>query len=137
MYSTNRKKAGLPADRRGYIAIVASVVITTLVAVVALVFSSSNFLGRYDTLALEEKEESRALAEGCVAYARLRLATNLSYVGNEDIGIASSTCRIVSVTPQGGSFRVATFATVRGKGTNLIVTIAGDDLSVISWEEVP
>lgn len=136
MQSTN-KRSNQPADRRGYIAIVASVVITTLVAVVALVFSSSNFLGRYDTLALEEKEESRALAEGCVAYARLRLATNLSYVGNENIEIASSTCRIISVTPQGGGFRVATFATVRGKGTNLIVTVAGDDLTIISQEETP
>lgn len=137
MSSTNRKRAGLPADRRGYIAIVASVVITTLVAVVALVFSSSNFLGRYDTLALEEKDESRALAEGCVAYARLRLATNLSYGGNENIAIASSTCRIVSVTPQGGSFRITTFASVRGKSTNLIVTIADDDLAIISQEETP
>ncbi|MDP3975172.1 MAG: hypothetical protein Q8P88_02730 [Candidatus Jorgensenbacteria bacterium] len=131
------RSANKRSKREGYIAIVASMVVTTLVGVVALVFSSSNFLGRYDTLALEEKEESRAFAEGCVAYARLRLAGNLAYGGNENVGIASSTCRIVSVTPQGGNFRIAASASVQGKTTNLTVTVAGNDLAILTQGETP
>jgi hypothetical protein len=127
----------MPGGRQGYIAIVASVVVTTLVGVVALVFSSGNFLGRYDTLALEEKEEARALAEGCVAYARLRLATDPAYGGNENVDIASSTCRIASVTPQGEDSRIVTSAVVRGKATNLTVIVAGSDLAILSEEETP
>lgn len=123
--------------RQGYIAIVASVVITTLVGVVALVFSSSNFLGRYDTLALEEKEEARALASGCAEYARLQLAINPAYAGNDRIGIASSSCKVVSVTPQGGQFIINVAAVVRGKVTNLFVTVQASDLKHISTQEAP
>jgi hypothetical protein len=133
MRSTNKRSE----SRQGYIAIVASIIVTTLVGVVALVFSSGNFLGRYDTLSLEEKEEARALAEGCVAYARLRLATNPAYGGNETVGIASSTCQVASVTPQGDDLRIVVSAAVRGKATNLTVIMAGDDLAILSEEETP
>ncbi|MFH0806217.1 MAG: hypothetical protein V1885_00590 [Candidatus Brennerbacteria bacterium] len=123
-------RGAVPNGRQGYIAIVASIVVTTIVGVVALVFSSSNFLGRYDTLALEEKGASRALAEGCLEYARLALAVNPSYAGGNTVPIASSTCRVVSVVTVGQEKRITTSATIGTKTTNLITTVRASDLAI-------
>jgi hypothetical protein len=121
--------------KSGYIAIVASIVVATIVGVVALVFSSSNFLGRYDTLALEEKGASRALAEGCVEYARLALATNPSYAGGSTVVIASSSCQVVSVVAVGEESRITTSATVGTKTTNLVTTVRASDLAIVARHE--
>jgi len=122
-------------NRKGYIAIIASIVITTIVGVVALVFSSSNFLGRYDTLALESKRSSRALAEGCVEYARLRIAQNPTYRGGDTVAISSFSCEVVSVVTEGDNFRVTASSTVNRHTTALTALIAKSDLSLIERSE--
>lgn len=133
-----RNSRGISADRRrGYVAIIASVIIATIVGVVALVFSSSNFLGRYDTLAVEKKSVSRALAEGCVEYAKLRLAQNPAYAGGETVGIASSSCRVVGVTAGGETFTITATAEAAARVTNLVVTVAKSDLTPVAREERP
>lgn len=120
---------------QGYIAIVASIIVTTIIGVVALVFSSSNFLGRYDTLALEDKEIARVLADGCVEYARLKLALNSSYPGGETVSVASSTCRVVTVTTLGSDKRIATTGVMNGKVTNLAVIVRGSDFAILERRE--
>ena len=134
---SKNKPGGLPAGRQGYIAIIASVVVTTIVGVVALVFSSSNFLGRYDTLALEHKEISRALAEGCMEYARLQLTLDPAYGGGETVPIASSTCTVGVVVPAGDNLVIPVSAATQGKWTNLTATVRSSDLAIVSLTETP
>ncbi len=132
MQSHSNRKA---ARSGGYIAIVASIVVATIVGVVALVFSSSNYLGRYDTLALEEKGISRALAEGCVEYARLKLSSNPSYIGGDTVAVGSSTCRVVSVATVGETKQIVTAGTSGTKTTNLMTTMRASDLRILGQEE--
>lgn len=126
---------GAGPNKEGYIAIISAIIITAILAVIALVFSSSNFLGRFDTENAEMKDVSRELTHGCLEYARLQLSLNNSYAGGELRTIASSTCYILWVQTQGQNKIVQATSTVNNKNTNLKLTINGTTLKTISEEE--
>ena len=124
-----------PNNRQGYIAIISAIIITAILTVIALVFSSSNFLGRFDTQNAETKSVSRELARGCLEYARLQLSLNGSYAGGELRTIASSTCYILPIQTQGQNKVIQATSTVSSKNTNIKLTINATTLETVSEEE--
>ncbi|MEK7464748.1 MAG: hypothetical protein AAB617_03145 [Patescibacteria group bacterium] len=135
MHYHNKKERSLPLGRRGYIAIISAIIITAILTVIALVFSSSNFLGRFDTENAEMKSISREVARGCLEYARLQISLNSSYAGGELKAIASSSCYILPIQTQGPNKIIQATSTVSNKNTNVRLTINGTTLKTISEEE--
>ncbi|KKU93982.1 MAG: hypothetical protein UY26_C0003G0132 [Candidatus Jorgensenbacteria bacterium GW2011_GWA1_48_13] len=136
-----KKERGLPAGRhgqaggrQGYIAIISAVITTAIVIVIALVFSSSNYLGRFDTSALEMKVVSKKVAQGCLEHAKLKMKLG-SYSGNEDVSIGTYTCTVLPIETSGSNKIIKSKATVDNKTTNLRLTI-DSSLNTVSLEEV-
>jgi len=122
-------------NNQGYIAVVSAIIITSIVIVIALVFSSSNFLGRFDSQGLEMKEISRGVARGCLEYAKLKLAQG-SYGGNELKTIGNYSCRILPIESDSNSYIIKATSTVGNKETKLKLKVSNSDLRTISLEEV-
>jgi hypothetical protein len=122
-------------NKQGYIAVVSAIIITSIVIVIALVFSSGNFLGRFDSQGLEMKEISREVARGCLEYAKLKLAQG-GYSGNELKTIGNYSCRILSIESGSNSYVVKATSTVGNKETKLKLKVSNSDLKTISLEEV-
>jgi len=120
----------------GYIAVISAIIVMAIVVAVALTFSSSNFLGRFDTLFLEEKEIARFVAEGCIEYARLKLAEHASYGGNESKNIGPYSCTILPIESAPGEKVIKATAAVQGKISNLKIIINANNLNLISFEEI-
>jgi hypothetical protein len=123
------------SSRSGYIAVISAVIITTIVIVIALVFSSGNFLGRFDTLGFETKDAARKVAEGCLEHAKLQLALG-SYEGNETISVGTEACDILPIEISGFDKIIKATATVMERTANLELTVDGATLENISLEEV-
>lgn len=120
----------------GYIAIVTAIIISVLVVVMAFTISLNSFIGRANILDSNFKEVSRALSEACFEDARLKLAQNSSYSGNEVINIGSNSCNILSVSPNGSQYVINTQAQYQDSYTDLIFTVNSSDLSLAGWQEV-
>ena len=120
----------------GYIAIVTAIIISVLIVVMAFTISLNSFIGRANILDSNFKEVSRALSEACFEEARLKLAQNSSYSGNEIINIGSDSCDILSVSSNGSQYVINTQAQYQDSYTDLIFTINSADLSLVSWQEV-
>lgn len=130
-------------NENGFIALTSAVVVAALLLVISFSLGMTGFFARFNTLETEYKEASLALAEGCVESARLKLVVNPNYAGNnESIAIGTLTCNVVSVGWNADPILIKTKAvfpqnTSEKAVTNLEVTIDKNDLSVVSWEEVP
>lgn len=120
----------------GYIAIVSAVILTIVILTIAISFSSSNFLGRFDSGFFESKEATSAYAQGCIEYTLLKLSIDSGYAGNESVAIASSTCTIRPITTGGGQKIIQTYAIVDNKTTNLEITVDENTLETILFREV-
>jgi hypothetical protein len=120
---------------QGYIAVISAVIISSIVIVIALVFSSSNFLGRFDSQNVEMKEVGEGVAKGCLEYARLKLAQG-AYSGNELKSIGDYTCRILPIETASGEYIIKATSTVSNKETKLKLRISSVDFQTISLEEV-
>jgi hypothetical protein len=121
----------------GYTAVVSAIIVMAIILAVALVFSSSNFLSRFDTLFLEEKDIARGVAEGCLNYGRLKLAQSSSYAGNEAKNIGSYSCTVLPIESAPGQKIIKATATVQNKISNLKLVVNAATLELISFEELP
>ncbi len=121
--------------KEGYIAVISAIIITTIVIVIALVFSSSNFLGRFDTLGFETKDAARKVAEGCLEHAKLQLALG-AYSGNETINVGTETCQILPIETAGSNKIIKAKAAVLERTVNLKLVVDSTSLETVSLEEV-
>lgn len=121
--------------RAGYLAIISSVIVTAIVMTIALVFSSSNFFGRFDTQNIEFKSLSRAAAEACLEYAKLKLAEG-AYGGNETVAVGNYTCQILAIETNGSQKIIKTKSEIQKGNTNLKLTVDSQTLKTISLEEL-
>lgn len=106
-----------------------------IVITIGTMFSSSNFLARFDTLAFEEKDVSRESAGACLEYARLKLKLDGTYAGNETISVGSSTCAILNIVLNGNNKIITASSTVDERNTTLELTITSTTLDAISLRE--
>ena len=120
----------------GYIAIVSAVIMTAIVIIIALVFSSSNFLGRFDSQSVEMKEIGHRVADGCLDYIRLKLAQG-SYSGTEIKSIGSYSCTILPISSQSGQYTAEVKVIISNRTVNYKLVIQQGTLNIISLEELP
>lgn len=128
MLSPNKKN-------QGYVAVVSSIIITAIVIVIALVFSSSNYLGRFDNQGVEMKDISREVAEGCLEYAKLKIAEG-QYNGGELKTIGDYSCYILPIETFAEGYIIKATSTVHNRETKLRLKISSSNLETISLEEV-
>lgn len=76
-------------------------------------------------------------AEACVDEARLLLAKNPRYAGSSTIAIGDASCVIGDITTSGIQKSFNTLANYRNMYTRLHITLDANDLSLVSWEEIP
>lgn len=117
----------------GYIALMATIIISVILLVMAAQEASSGWYARYNILGTEAKEQSSALAEGCADQALAMLITDPDYRGNAPITTAGGTCHVFDVTlntPLVGFVTIATQAEVRDAYTNLQLTTDMGDIHI-------
>ena len=122
--------------KKGYIALISSIIISMLMLMISLTLSFTGFFSRINILNAEFKEISLRLAEACVDVALLKLSENQSYQGNENIAINDKQCSILIIEAAGNEKVIKTKANFQKAVTNLKIKVNNADLSVISWEEL-
>src|SRR3989344_124199 len=143
-YGAERKSA----NSKGFIALITSIILSVILLTVALAFNQTGFLTRSEVLDSEYKERSLALAEGCADTAILNLAVDPSYtvIAPTTVTVGSDGCTIESVSTAGtppqttiqtSAVFPAPSVTSQGAHTNLRVVVNTDDITVVSWDEVP
>ena len=122
---------------KGYIALISTIIISAVLIAIASALSFYGFENRYNALDYEFKEKSKALAEGCVNTAILKLAENPNFKGNETINIENDFCLIREIKTNGLQKIIETQSTIGNAYTNLKITVDQNTLSIISFEEIP
>ncbi|MBI4087503.1 MAG: hypothetical protein HY434_01590 [Candidatus Liptonbacteria bacterium] len=122
--------------RVGYIGIVSALIISAVVVLIMVAVGQISFLNRINISDTHLKKKSRALAEGCVDTALLKLASNASYAGNETITVASDTCKIVSVVSSSTGKIISAQGKFLGAVTDVKATVDTNTFSIVGWEEV-
>lgn len=121
---------------KGYIAITTSIILSLVVMVVAIALGSSNLLSRVSVVEFTDKQMSLIAARSCLDWARLKLAENPNYTGNETITVSSYQCFVRPVQTSGSNKIIEARSQVNGATTNLKLTAASSDLSTVSLEEL-
>ncbi|MBP9748215.1 MAG: hypothetical protein KBD17_01145 [Candidatus Pacebacteria bacterium] len=117
---------------RGFVALITSVIISTVLLMVATNLSLTGFYARSNLLDFELKEMSYHLAEACIDTAILKIINNPNYnPTNESVDINEYKCAIESIT---GNI-IKTKADYRNYITNLEVEINPSDMSIVRFEE--
>lgn len=99
-------------NQKGYITLLSTLF---LVAIGGIVASSLILLGlgfSRTSLALDQSNQAKALANACAEEALLKLKQNLSYTGNETITLAQGSCQIQDVKGAGPNRIIKTTGTI-------------------------
>lgn len=110
------------AAQGGYIALMAAIIISAVLLVMAVDASGAGWNARFNILGTEAKERASALAEGCADQALAALVSDPSYVGNAMLSTGHGTCRIFPIlfdAPAAGLVTIRTQAEVRKSYANL------------------
>lgn len=120
----------------GYIAITTTIILSLVMLVLAITFGSGILLTRSGTLTFSNKKTSHFLAISCLEHARLKLAQNSNYSGNETLTIGSNQCSILVIETSESNKIIKSRAQIMGITTNLKLTVNALTLSTASLEEV-
>lgn len=132
--------------KKGFVALMTAIILSVILLTVAATLNQTGFLARSEVLDSEYKDRSSALAEGCVDTVLLNLANNSSYIVTTpaSVNIESDACSIDAVSTTGAQTTINTSAvfpaflvTSEGARTRLQIVVNLDDLSIVSWEELP
>jgi len=93
-------------NTNGYIAIISVIIISMVLLTATITLSLTGFLNRFNILEGEAKEISIGLATACVESARIKIARDLNYFGDETINVGERSCTIISVTDNGSTVQV-------------------------------
>jgi len=158
MFMKNKKTKKIYSKEKGFIALMATIIISLILLVMVLEEGVSGFHARFNILGTEAKEQATALAEGCADRAAANLITDTNYLGNSTTTLDAGTCHVFPIlinSPATGLATIKTQAQVRGSYANLLVTINLHDIhtgsppllsqppfpnlqvTTISWEETP
>ncbi len=125
-------------DEKGYILLLSVIIIIAIASTLIFSLSYAGYFVRFNILNSTSKETSMSLATACAETALLNLAVSGSYMGNETIQVASSTCQIFPLQTQSGQKIITTKGVFQNATTNLkITTQQNPTLIIISWEEIP
>lgn len=121
----------------GYIAITTTIVLSLMLLILAITLGSGSIFTRFGTADFYNKRSSFSLARSCLEVARLKLAKDDSYAGNETVYIeeAGNSCTIGAITSSGADKVIKARAQIGRATTNLKMTIKSSDLSTVTLEE--
>lgn len=122
---------------RGFTLLVSTVIVGTVLLLVAL--SSSRLLIQQlaNTVSQEDFVAAKYLAEGCAEAALMDINQNASYAGNETLTIGAGSCTIEPVSRSGSTYTIETQATVHASVYRLVVQANGTNPPVVtSWRRV-
>jgi hypothetical protein len=131
MYYDTNMKENQTTQQSGFIALMATIIISLILAVMAFQESAAGFHARFNILGTEAKEQATALAEGCADHATANLITNPDYLGNSTTTLAAGTCHVFPIalnSPAPGLATVKTQAQVRGSYANLAIVLNMNNL---------
>jgi hypothetical protein len=123
-------------ENSGYIAVTTSIILSFLILLISTSLGFSTWFSRIGILNSSYKETSYFLAESCLETAKLKLALNSSYAGNDNIIIGVYQCYIKPITSQTGQKVITTQAKVNGATTNLKLIITYPQFQTVSVEEI-
>lgn len=123
--------------KRGFVALMSSIIISAILLMVVVLQSFTGFNSRYNILYGEYKERGNAIAEACVSATLLLLANNSAYVGNATTSISGSECYVGPIVLIGSNKVFMTRAIYKDTHTNLKISVNSSDLSIVSWDEFP
>jgi hypothetical protein len=109
--------------RNGYIALMASVIISLVLAGIAVEVASSGFYARMNIVGGERAEEARTLAQGCAQQAVALLITDPTYTGNATSTFGDGTCYIFPImfdTPSPEHVTIKVQAKVQDTYSNIV-----------------
>lgn len=122
----------------GFIALVSVILISFVLITFAVSISLSGYLGRFNGLDGEFKEQSAASAEACVEKAIADLVMENSATGTVTFGGGAYSCAIVSITsdvPATGETTIKAESVHRNAHTHLVVVVNSGTQDVLSWRE--
>jgi len=133
-YKLQDSRYTLHATRnQGFIALISVIILGFVLLATVLMLGNRSIGTRFLLLDLERKDQSRALAEGCVQVAIIEIVNNSVVPASypKTIPVGSGTCTIKSVV----SGTIKTTANVSGATTNLQVSVDTSSGAIISWQE--
>ncbi len=125
---------------QGYIALMATIVISLVLLVMIVEEGSSGWYARFNILGTEAKEQASTLAEGCAEQAMANLLTNPSYTGNTDTTSPIGTCHVFPIQidyPVPGLLTIKTQAVVNDSYANLDMAMNMNDIHFGSIPTAP
>lgn len=129
-------------SQNGFIALISILIISAVLLATTLGLAQFGIANRFFILNLEQKTESKKLAEACVHIARIQTYNNPLYFRNTPLSVpvADSTCTIVLIDPDNNDPNRTLIQTSAQTGeaiTNLSVEVDNTDGDFLSWEEIP
>ncbi len=123
--------------KKGFAALISVIIISTIILIIAVTLSTSNFYERYDILASEMKERSMANAEACVDEGLLLIANGVNNLATTTkVFNAIDSCSLGPIPSSGNPRIFYTQANTSNYFTLLKISVDPNTISVNSWEEV-
>lgn len=122
-------------NQKGYVALISVIIFSGMALMIVI---SAGLLG-VSQLKMELQKsqslQSYYLANLCAEHSLMQLKENISYNGNELIGLSEGTCRILPIE---GNWTVKVLASSSGqvRKMKIIVDQINPKMSVSSWTEV-
>jgi Tfp pilus assembly protein PilV len=122
-------------NQKGYVALISVIIFSGMALMIVI---SAGLLG-VSQLKMELQKsqslQSYYLANLCAEHSLMQLKENISYNGNELIGLSEGTCRILPIE---GNWTVKVLASSSGqvRKMKIIVDQINPKMSISSWSEV-
>jgi hypothetical protein len=126
MYYNNKFLKKEMIKKGGYIALMATIIISLVLLVMTVEEGSSGWYSRFNILGTEAKEQANALAEGCADQALASIVTDPAYFGDATTTTVGGVCHVFPIefnTPAQGFVTIKTQAEVRDSYANLEMTM--------------
>ena len=120
----------------GFIAILSITIISLVLTLLVFSLSFTGFYVRSNILNSEAKAKSESLTEACIQTALLKLANNISYLGNETIAVDSDSCLIRNMQTVGSEKIIESQAQYQNTFINYQVHANTADLTITQWTEL-
>jgi hypothetical protein len=128
------------AEERGYIALMATIIIAAVLLVMSVEGSIAGWHARFNVLGTEAKEQATALAQGCADQALSAIMTNPAYTGGATTTTDVGTCYVFPLQfnfPAEGVVTIKTQAVVRDSYSNLEMQMDMDKIHIDAIPEAP
>jgi len=128
----------LPNNQRGYIALIAVLIISAVTLAIALSLSGLGVSETDTGLLRQQSAQAGTEAQSCLQEAELRLMNNQSYAGGTVMTFDIGTCTVTTVTTSGTDRIIDVSSTVNSVSRQFEgrVTTSANGLTPVYWKEL-